>query len=97
MLYYLQDERIQNVLGHLRKKFEGEITHTNLGKRSKNCQPVCSLELLMLYWFMWKIVHTTYRFDVWMPWFVLANIPTFPFGLSSIYEHCRSKKPWQCL
>jgi hypothetical protein len=52
MLYYLQDERIQNVLGHLRKKFEGEITHTNLGKRSKNCQPVCSLELLMLYWFM---------------------------------------------
>ncbi|KAG0517826.1 hypothetical protein BDA96_09G122800 [Sorghum bicolor] len=31
MLYYLQDERIQNVLGHLRKKFEGEITHMNLG------------------------------------------------------------------
>ncbi|AQK94161.1 CW-type Zinc Finger [Zea mays] len=25
------DERIQNVLGHLRKKFEGEITHMNLG------------------------------------------------------------------
>lgn len=25
------DERIQNVLRHLRKKFEGEITHTNLG------------------------------------------------------------------
>jgi hypothetical protein len=35
MLYYLQDERIQNVLGHLRKKFEGEITHMNLGKSSK--------------------------------------------------------------
>lgn len=46
MLHCLQDKKIQNLLGHFYKKFQGEINLKNLGKRIKNCQPVCSAEVI---------------------------------------------------
>jgi len=42
MLYCFQDEQVQKLLGHFRKKFDGPITCENLGKRTKKL-PLCLL------------------------------------------------------
>lgn len=62
MLYFVQDEKLQYLLGYFQKKFEGEISAENLGKRNISCHPICSIEfvflfsnkidLLLLYWLM---------------------------------------------
>jgi len=48
-----QDEKVQRLLGHFRKKFDGPITFENLGKRTKNCHTLFfSAESLMFYLLM---------------------------------------------
>ena len=37
MKYDVQDERLQNVLGHFQKDFEGGVLAENLGKGNKSC------------------------------------------------------------
>jgi hypothetical protein len=42
----LQDEKLQNLLGHFQKDYEGGAYAENLGKKKQSCHPLCSVELL---------------------------------------------------
>lgn len=37
MMHAVQDERLQNVLGHFQKDFEGGVLAENMGKENKSC------------------------------------------------------------
>lgn len=83
MKYDVQDERLQNVLGHFQKDFEGGVLAENLGKGNKSCtlfavKGYCSCTDVC------EKSFTLYRVTIRGLWFILASVPAFPVCCISI-------------
>ena len=78
----LKDDKLQNILGHFKKDFEGDFSAENLGM-------LHAWQQLFFFFFVWVTKCETsplifyYRGQIWWLWLFLANLPTFPSLVSS--------------
>lgn len=84
---WLQDEKLQHILGHFQKEFEGEVSVENLGKSN------CCCRLISFDAFGKDVKQRTIfdRVEIWWIWLIFTHISAFSLVVSIRKPTCCSK------
>lgn len=91
--FFLKDEKLQNVLGHFQKDFEGGVSAENLGKSrsSRTMSLSLSLSLLKLEGnIIWELYHCG-RGKIWRVWLISTYLSAIS-GLVSSKDFSKSSE-----
>ncbi len=93
--FFLKDEKLQNVLGHFQKDFEGGVSAENLGKsrssRTMSLSLSLSLSLVKLEGnIIWELYHCG-RGKIWRVWLISTYLSAIS-GLVSSKDFSKSSE-----